>query len=95
MALRRIQPLCAPLKLSHIVEETEVIVGISNQNDTEHHRWNHTTVVRQEQAIANLSRVLSPCNIFTSEEAHLFKLMTKEIVPKPIEDSILHMDHLR
>ena len=81
--------MCAP-ELSRIVEETEVMVGISNQNGTEHHRLNHTAIVRQEQAIAYLSYVLSPCNIYTSEETHLFKLMTK--VPEPIEESILHME---
>lgn len=83
--------MCAP-ELSRIVEETEAMVRMPNQNNTEHHRLNHTTAVRQEQAIANLSRVLSPCNIFTSDETHLFNLMTKEIIPKPIEESILSME---
>jgi hypothetical protein len=83
--------MCAP-ELSRIVEETETMVGMPKQNNTEHHRLNHTTVVRQEQDITNLSRVLSPCNIFTSEETNLFKLMTKEIIPKPIEECILSME---
>ena len=83
--------MCAP-ELSRIVEETETMVGMPKQNDTEHHRLNQTTVVRQEQDIANLSRVLSPCNIFTSEETNLFKLMTKEIILKPIKESILSME---
>ncbi|CAB3993632.1 Hypothetical predicted protein [Paramuricea clavata] len=67
-------------------------VGMPKKNDTEHHRLNQTTVVRQEQDIENLSRGHSPCNIFTSEETSLFKLMTKEIIPKPIEKSILSME---
>ena len=50
--------MCAP-ELSPIVEETETMVGMPKQNDTEHHRLNHTTVVRQEQDIANLSRACS------------------------------------
>jgi hypothetical protein len=43
--------MCAP-ELSRIVEETETMVGMPKQNDTEHHRLtDHITVIRQEQDI--------------------------------------------
>jgi hypothetical protein len=80
--------MCAP-ELARIANETEKMIGMPNLNRTVHHRLNQPTVRRQEQAIANLTRVLKPCDIFTSDETHMFKLMTKEILPKEIEESIL------
>ena len=50
--------------------------------------------MRQEKAITNLFQVLKPCNIFTSEETDMFKLMTKEIVPKSVEESILAVEEI-
>jgi hypothetical protein len=80
--------MCAP-ELARIASETETMVGMPNLNRTEHHCLNQATVKRQELAIANLSQVMKPCNIFTSDETQMFKLMTKEVLPKPVEESIL------
>jgi hypothetical protein len=67
---------------------------MSNQRRTEHHCLNQATLMRQEKAITNLFQVLKPCNIFTSEETDMFKLMTKEIVPKSVEESILAVEEI-
>lgn len=40
--------MCAP-ELSRIVEETEAMVGMPNQNSTEHHLLNHITAVRKSR----------------------------------------------
>ena len=80
--------MCAP-ELARIANETETMVGMTNLNRPVHHCLNQSTVRRQEQAITNLLHVLKPCNIFSSDERQLFKLMTKEILPKYIEESIL------
>ena len=83
--------MCAP-ELSRIASEAETMAGISNKSASEHHCLNKTTVRRQEKAIANLYHVLAPCNIFTSDEKHLFNITTKEIVPKTIEENILSVE---
>ncbi|KAG1673814.1 hypothetical protein GQR58_015421 [Nymphon striatum] len=79
---------CAP-ELARIASEAEKMVGIVNQTRSVHHCLNQPTVLRQEWAIKNLHDVLAPCNIFTSNEQDMYKLMTKEIIPKSVKESIL------
>ncbi|KAG1667291.1 hypothetical protein GQR58_018537 [Nymphon striatum] len=80
--------MCAP-ELARIASEAEKMVGIVNQTRSVHHCLNQPTILRQEWAIKNLHDVLAPCNIFTSNEQDMYKLMTKEIIPKSAKESIL------
>jgi hypothetical protein len=67
--------MCAP-ELARIANETEMVVGVTNPTYMEHHCLNQLTSKRREHAIANLRRVLTPCNIFSSNAGQLFRLMT-------------------
>ena len=83
--------MCAP-ELARIANETENMVGMQNLVRTEHHCLNQSTVKRQERTIANLLKVLAPCRIFSSKETHMFNITTKEIIPKPTQESILSVE---
>eukprot|EP00112_Aurelia_sp_Birch-Aquarium-sp1_P010681 Seg2275.3 transcript_id=Seg2275.3/GoldUCD/mRNA.D3Y31 product="hypothetical protein" protein_id=Seg2275.3/GoldUCD/D3Y31 len=84
--------LCAP-ELARISSEIESIVELTeHRKKQQHHSLNIPALERQEKAIDKLHKVLKPCRIFESEELHMFKLMSKEIVPKNVEESILSME---
>ena len=58
----------------------------------QHHCLSQAKVRRQEQAIAQLKKVLAQCNIFKGSHAltgRMFKLVSKEILPDNVKDSIL------
>ena len=84
--------LCAS-ELARISGEIEHIIELSeHKKKQQHHPLNTPALARQEKAIEKLHKVLKPCRIFQSEEVHLFKLMSKENVPKNFEESILSME---
>jgi len=83
--------MCAP-ELARIANEAEAMVGVANHSRTEHHCLNQTMLIRQEQAIEKLYQVLVTCNIFTANDNNMYKLMTKEIISKSIEESILGIE---
>ncbi len=73
--------MCAP-ELARLATEAETMVGIEKQASSVHHCLNQPSVRRQERAIKQLHDVLVPCNIFMSDKQDMYKLMTKEIIPK-------------
>ena len=84
--------LCAP-ELARISGEIENVVELpEHRKKQQHHSLNTSVLERQEKAIEKLHKVLKPCRIFQSDELHMFKLMSKEIVPKNVEESILSME---
>lgn len=80
--------MCAP-ELARIANETEAMADLKKQSKMDHHELNKSTTLRQEQAIKKLFDVLAPCGIFKSGNTAMVKLVTNEIVPKAVEESIL------
>ena len=65
-----------------ISSEIENILGLTeNRKKQPNHSLNTPALEGQEKAIEKLHKILKQCRIFYSEELHMFKLMSKEIVP--------------
>ena len=70
------------LELARISSEIENILGLTeNRKKQPNHSLNTPALEGQEKAIEKLHKILKQCRIFYSEELHMFKLMSKEIVP--------------
>ena len=95
-------------ELARIATETERLTSLSNTT-TDHHEkhpcLSKAKVRRQEQSIAQLNMVLAQCDIFkgsstgpdprTDEtERQMFKLLSKEILPNNIKESILSTEEI-
>ena len=59
-----------------------------------HHCLSQATVRRQKCAIIKLKRVLVQCNIFHGPSKDMFKLLSKEIVPDNVKNSILSTEQV-
>jgi len=75
----------------------EQLVTIADRATVQqHHCLSQAKVARQEQAITKLKAVLAECHLFdprddadkTSHDG-MFKLMSKELIPEKVQDSIL------
>jgi len=88
-------------ELARLSEETERLATLSNSAKTQqqHHCISQANV-RQEQAIAQLKKVLAQCNLFKAFQTYskpdshalthrMFKLVSKEILPDNVKESIL------
>jgi hypothetical protein len=94
-------------ELARIAAETERLTSVSN-NTTEHqqhHCLSKAKVRRQEKSIAQLKKVLAQCNIFNVSNSEsdplsdetggpMFKLLSKEILPNNIKESILSTEQI-
>ena len=77
-------------------KESERLVATTTSSP-HHHQLSQSIIVRQERFIAHLKSVLAPCNSFQTEVAsessdskyRIFKLMSKEIIPDEVQQSIL------
>ena len=92
--------LTAP-ELARLATEMEHLSTVPNKTvGQQHHCLSQAKVRRQEYAIAQLKRVLVKCNIFhvsssesdsqsDSMTSDMYKLLSKEILPANVRDSIL------
>lgn len=95
-------------ELARIASESEQLAAVSNSAtiQQQHHCLSQAKVRRQEQAITQLKKVLSPCNIFSGSKGtetgpasdattgRMFKLLSKEIIPDNIKESILSTEQI-
>ena len=89
--------LTAP-ELARLADESERLVATTSTTaPPQHHQLSQSKIARQERSIAQLKSVLAPCNLFQTETGSensdykgcMFKLMSKEIIPDEIQQSIL------
>ena len=80
-----------------IKESERLVATTSTTSSPQHHQLSQSIIVRQERFIAQLKSVLAPCNSFQMEVAsersdrkyRIFKLMSNEIIPDEVQQSIL------
>ena len=89
--------LTAP-ELTRLVEESERLVATTSTTaPAQHHQLSQSRIDRQKRSGAQLKSVLAPCNLFQTEagsessdrKGRMFKLMSKEIIPDEVQQSIL------
>ena len=89
--------LTAP-ELARLAEESERLVATTSTTaPAQHHQLSQSRIDRQERSVAQLKSVLAPCNLFQTEagsessdrKGRMFKLMSKEIIPDEVQQSIL------
>ena len=89
--------LTAP-ELARLAEESERLVATNSTTaPAQHHQLSQSRIDRQERSVAQLKSVLAPCNLFQTEagsessdlKGRMFKLMSKEIIPDEVQQSIL------
>ena len=89
--------LTAP-ELAWLADESKQLVTITNRTATpQRHQLSQSKIVWQECSMAQLKAVLAPCNLFQTEAGSensdskgcMFKLMSKEIIPDEVQQSIL------
>ena len=89
--------LTAP-ELARLAEESERLVATTSTTaPAHHHQLSQSRIDRQERSVAQLKSVLAPCNLFQTEagsessdlKGRMFKLMSKEIIPDEVQQSIL------
>jgi hypothetical protein len=89
--------LTAP-ELARLAAKTECMVSISTAASKQHHSLSQATIHRHEEAISKLKAVLSSCNLFKKPDEegkdNMFKMMSKEIIPQHIQDSILSTEQI-
>jgi len=90
-------------ELARIAAEGERLTAVTNSetHHQQHHCLSQAKVRKQEQSITKLKKVLVPCNLFSGSSAcesdsaedstteHMHKLLSNEIIPDNIKDSIL------
>jgi len=91
-------------ELARLSAETERLAALSNSAIAhQHHCLSQAKVRRQERAIAQLKTVLAQCNIFKGSSTepdpqamtgHMFKLLSKEILPNNVKESILSTEQV-
>ena len=78
--------------------KTEQLVDTNSTTaHPQHHKLSRSKLARHEHSITRLKSVLGPCKLFKTENAgndsdpmdSMFKLMSKEIIPDEIKQSIL------
>ena len=89
--------LTAP-ELTRLADESQQLVNTTSTTASQqHHQLSPSKIARQERPISQLKAVLAPCNLFQMEtgsenqdsERCMFKLMSKEIIPDEVQQSIL------
>ena len=83
--------LCAP-ELARTATETDELLGVSSSSRTHHHQLTYAKFSKRQQSVRLLSTVLLQCNPFHDNSPRLYNLMTKQVVPEPIEKDILTME---
>ena len=89
--------LTAP-ELARLAEVSERLVATTSTTaPAQHHQLSQSRSDRQQRSVAQLKSVLAPCNLFQTEagsdssdrKGRMFKLMSKEIIPDEVQQSIL------
>ena len=84
--------------LIRLAEQTEKMLGMESKSNIHHHLLTNSTIARQEKYVYQLKMVLKNSNPFSlhksndGSESKLYNLMTKEIMPDDVQDSILRTE---
>jgi len=85
--------LAAPV-LSRLSLETQEMLGIeqSTENEDRHHQDHDARIIQQEKNVEALKTVLEPVHVFSDTSEHLHTFITKKVLRKEAETSILNME---
>ena len=68
------------------------MIGLNTTSKRQHHHLTSAKFIQRQKNVEVLFKVFEPCNIFESTSSQIYNVMTKQVVPKEIEEDTSNIE---